>query len=1011
MHKGKIHIGNTALNEISRMFFFLFRRLSRYHLKRFLFGIIFIQFILFIIIWSSSYKRTTEKALTQQQILDLEHQTRINPHLVDPDYEYFRNSNNNNGNDVSDDYISFLSDYFSSWYSSDGSDMDQSVADVDTVSRLYEKFRYNTKPFWFDDYTLQKNLLTIPYGPNRGQKWTCIDDIQYYNSDPRLIWSVYMDYIINNYPQHNQKNIAYNWKFPFSWYDWIDMHDLNKLISLNETRLTCEFLFEGSFYKDTLLKIENEVGETLFDNGRSKYDQDGWYVYAKQYGDNDILGKLKDYCTYLVDKPKFSTGLNITKQDPKCRPEVFQLQNRNYVYSSLKPPLSLSVTALNGKTYQFYFDQNGPRQNMIESNLLQDFIKNNLDLPSLNNTQNLLDYNDLVFNHFEKFNNFLENYNISKNFVVNVKETDSNLINLEELILDEADFEFDPIAKIKELEAIPEEEMTPHFKNYLDSLRTSITYAPEFSPKYFQESGDIQDYYGIGYHRDSRFFNVDSFLFDKQEYANRLNSMIRTFQKFTLSNGIISWLSHGTLYGYMFNGETFPWDEDFDLQLPIKHLNYLAQYFNQSIILQDPREGNGRYLIDVSSSITVRTKGNGNNNIDARFIDLDSGLYIDLTGLSVSSIFANVKVRGYMQEQLKELHLHTNNSVLQVPEDSNAKNSDYLGLMDIYQLHDYVHKNNKEFSESDRSSVDKFLREEQTTQRNINSMEKLLKPAQRYYLHKIMKLYNCRNNHISPLSYLSPMYNRMFHGVPAFVPKKYLHFLKNEYYVSEDYAYITYKSHVFFPGVMHWVNEHFVKKCSNINNWYRDTKKLSNITSIEQMEFKDMKTFVANMKFYGTDDMTTFANLYNAFDQFAYRMKELAIEFDPTLKQKEKKELLNILKNQCSEKIKSPGKDALLYVYEKRLFKKLARNFDPALIEDVKDSIDKMYLNKYWKQLLGLKNRELSLFHTNFESSSEYIVRPSNSTSKLVDMNYQGRKDMYPDKFSNCPKLFSKDPN
>lgn len=1010
-----MHIGNAILNEFSRMFLFLFRRFSKYNLRRFLFSILFIQLILFAIIWSASYKRVTEKPLTEQQIADFEHQTRINPHLVDPDYDYFRNSNNNNNNNNDDDastvdYINILSDYFSSWYSSANPDMDQSNVDLDTVSRLYEKFRYNTKPFWFDDYTLHNNLLTIPFGPHRGQMWSCIDDIQYYNSDPRLTWSVYMDHIINQSPV-DQKDVSHNFRLPFSWYDWIDMYDLNKLISLNRSRPTCEFLFEGSFHRDTLLKIENELGESLFDNDRFKYDQDRWYVYSKQYGDNGVLGKLKDYCTYLVEKPKFSTGLNITKQDAKCRPEVFQFQNRNYVYSSLEPPLSLTVTALNGFTYQFYFDQNGPRQNMIQSNLLQDFIKNNLNLPSLNNTQNLLEYNDLVFNHFEKFNDFLENYNVSKTFVVNIEETDNNIINLKELVLNESDFEFDPIAKIKELESIPQDEMTPHFKNYLDSLRTSITYAPQLCPKYFQESSDIQDYQGIGYHRDGRFFNGDSFLFDKQEYANRLNSMIRTFQKFTLSNGIISWLSHGTLYGYMYNGEAFPWDEDFDLQLPIKHLNYLAQYFNQTIVLQDPREGNGRYLIDVTSSITVRTNGNGKTNIDARFIDLDSGLYIDLTGLSVTSAFANDKVKGYMEEQVKGLHLNMSDSVLQVPNDPNGKNPDHLGLMDIYQLHDYAHKNEKKFTGSDLSSIDKFLKEEEEKQNDSKTVEKFLKPAQRYYLHKAMKLYNCRNNHMSPISYLSPLYNSMFHGVSAFVPKRYVQSLKNEYRVPDEYGYINYKSYVFFPGVMQWVKQHFVEKCSNINNWYRDTKKLSNTTNVKEMEFKDLKTFIANMKSYGTDDMTTFANLYTSFDQFAYRMKELAIEFHSELKQEQKKELLNILKTQCSGKIKSPGKDAHLYVYEKRLLKRLSKYFDSILIEDVKENIDKSYLNKYWKQLLALKNRKLSLFHTNFESSSKYIVRPFNSTSNMVDMNYQGRKDLYPDNSRECPKLFNKDPN
>lgn len=207
---------------------------------------------------------------------------------------------------------------------------------------------------------------------------------------------------------------------------------------------------------------------------------------------------------------------------------------------------------------------------------------------------------------------------------------------------------------------------------------------------------------------------------------------------------------------------------------------------------------------------------------------------------------------------------------------------------------------------------------------------------------------------------------------------------------------------------MQWVKEHFAEKCSNVNSWYRDTQKLSNTTDIKEMEFKDLKTFISNMQAYKTDDMTTFANLYASFDQFAYRMKQLAIEFDPKLKQKQKDELLNILRTQCSGKIKTPGKDAHLYTYEKRLFKELSQNFDPLLIENMKEKIDKLYLNKYWKQLSALKDRKLSLFHTNFESSSEYIVTPFNSTSNLVDMNYQGRNDLYPDNSRYCPNLFGK---
>ena len=65
--------------------------------------------------------------------------------------------------------------------------------------------------------------------------------------------------------------------------------------------------------------------------------------------------------------------------------------------------------------------------------------------------------------------------------------------------------------------------------------------------------------------------------------------MIKTFQKFTKSNCIITWLSHSTAYAYTFNGIRFPCENDCGLQMPIKHVNLLARYSKQSMILEDSR--------------------------------------------------------------------------------------------------------------------------------------------------------------------------------------------------------------------------------------------------------------------------------------------------------------------------------------------------------------------------------------------------------------------------------------
>ena len=143
---------NNVFNKISQICQSLTHGLSSSHrnFKKILFSILLLQLILFAILWSSNHGRISKKPLTEQQKIDWEQQTQINPHLMDPDYDYFRNSNSNNDLSSTDDYITFLTDYLSSWYQSTDS-TNPSTVDLGTLSKLYEKLKYNTKPFWFDD--------------------------------------------------------------------------------------------------------------------------------------------------------------------------------------------------------------------------------------------------------------------------------------------------------------------------------------------------------------------------------------------------------------------------------------------------------------------------------------------------------------------------------------------------------------------------------------------------------------------------------------------------------------------------------------------------------------------------------------------------------------------------------------------------------------------------------------------------------------------------------------------
>ena len=116
-----------------------------------------------------------------------------------------------------------------------------------------------------------------------------------------------------------------------------------------------------------------------------------------------------------------------------------------------------------------------------------------------------------------------------------------------------------------------------------------------------------------------------------RERQSVIQHLVRAWFLFAESNNFASWVNYGSLLGWAFNGLNLPWDTDVDVQMPIKQLERLGKDFNRTLVIENPRYGNSKYFLDVSS--TYVTQGNGKNFIDARFIDINSGLYIDITGL------------------------------------------------------------------------------------------------------------------------------------------------------------------------------------------------------------------------------------------------------------------------------------------------------------------------------------------------------------------------------------------
>ena len=79
-----------------------------------------------------------------------------------------------------------------------------------------------------------------------------------------------------------------------------------------------------------------------------------------------------------------------------------------------------------------------------------------------------------------------------------------------------------------------------------------------------------------------------------------------------------------------------PWDWDLDTQVSGATLRYLAEHMNRT--MHHYTDGDDTihrdYLLDVNPYFEERERGDGSNVIDARWIDIRNGLYIDITGLS-----------------------------------------------------------------------------------------------------------------------------------------------------------------------------------------------------------------------------------------------------------------------------------------------------------------------------------------------------------------------------------------
>lgn len=574
--------------------------------------------------------------------------------------------------------------------------------------------------FWLVDTTLhdQDVELTIPsyYFNTEAEHRPFIQPF-----DPRFTLGVYLHHIYHVKQNQPDKEI----RVPFHWADWTDLSVLNKyLLAPTDQKPNCTFLDarmdakkikqeHDQYIKDLAEKAqkyldeqnrkdreeaakkagmsaeefaeaeakleaeketkaeskeaenkenkesqENKDSETKENKqSENKEKRDGLHHFEKR-------GPIDPYQYCLDDKSidhdhvdgnKVHPGFNVFQHGGHTIPEKAIITGKSYLYSYAPSPSNIIFLTSEG-SYKIVPEK---RASLIDNYLVDEYIRDTKE---------------------SRINAITELRRLRKSFPPNSEQVISDY----EVELQPADFILRHKEIIDEMEnqIRAGKHLSQSELRYLQSLKYSEwAVANGGPPKYFSEARLVGT--ALGDHYDWRFFN--GIMYGTYEQTLTLHRLVRAFLSFCRKNGITTWVAHGSLLSWYWNGVAFPWDNDVDVQMPVMDLHKLSMYFNQSLIVEDVEDGFGRYFVDCGTFITLREPGNHNNNIDARFIDVDTGLYIDITGLAVSSSGLPHRYRGDLPEGW-DMDKHSNFETNSKMQAYNCRNNHYSRLNELSPL-------------------------------------------------------------------------------------------------------------------------------------------------------------------------------------------------------------------------------------------------------------------------------------------------------------------------------------
>ncbi|ODV70587.1 uncharacterized protein CYBJADRAFT_170148, partial [Cyberlindnera jadinii NRRL Y-1542] len=119
-------------------------------------------------------------------------------------------------------------------------------------------------------------------------------------------------------------------------------------------------------------------------------------------------------------------------------------------------------------------------------------------------------------------------------------------------------------------------------------------------------------------------------LVDSRERIMSIHHFVRSWFKLCEFAGAISWVGYGNLIGWYRHSRNLPWDTDVDVVMPFQDLVVLSEKFNASLVIENPELGDNIFWFATTPYFYQQKD---TQFIDARYIDLKTGFYIDVSAL------------------------------------------------------------------------------------------------------------------------------------------------------------------------------------------------------------------------------------------------------------------------------------------------------------------------------------------------------------------------------------------